>query len=92
MLLREKVAATNRDMIRFLRERRVDARPLIGGNITEQPFLRHVPHRNGDLPNAERVMRRGLFVGLHHRLDRPRIAYVADCIRAFVEAHSPPSP
>jgi len=92
MLLKEKVAATNRDMIRFLRERRVDARPLIGGNITEQPFLRHVPHRKGDLPNAERVMRRGLFVGLHHRLDRPRIAYLADCIRAFVEAHSPSAP
>lgn len=92
MLLKENVAATNRDMIRFLRERRVDARPLIGGNIAEQPFMRHVPHRKGGLPNAERVMRRGLFVGLHHRLDPPRIAYMADCIRKFVEEHLPSGP
>lgn len=55
------------ELLSILRSNSVDVRPIVAGNFTKNPVLRHLPHVDvGELPNADRVHSDGLFVGNHH--------------------------
>lgn len=55
------------ELLSILRSNSVDVRPIVAGNFTKNPVLKHLPHVDvGELPNADRVHFDGLFVGNHH--------------------------
>lgn len=69
----------------------VETRPIMAGNIAEQPAMQGINHRRqGDLPIARRIHRQGFFFGNHHgigRSEREAIArYVIQAVRV-----APPS-
>jgi CDP-6-deoxy-D-xylo-4-hexulose-3-dehydrase len=50
-----------------LRSAGVECRPIVAGDFTKNPVIKVMPHDIvGDLPNAARIDRDGLFVGNHH--------------------------
>jgi CDP-6-deoxy-D-xylo-4-hexulose-3-dehydrase len=56
----------------------VEYRPIVAGNFTRQPVLKHLDHRiSGDLKNAEIVNDRGFFVGNQEK-DLTRELHVLD--------------
>jgi CDP-6-deoxy-D-xylo-4-hexulose-3-dehydrase len=45
----------------------VECRPIVAGDFTKNPVIKLMPHDIvGELPNAARIDRDGLFVGNHH--------------------------
>jgi CDP-6-deoxy-D-xylo-4-hexulose-3-dehydrase len=89
LLVRPDSPFTRNELAAFLESRQVETRPIMAGNIEEQPVMRHFPYRAvGDLPTARFVMRNGLLVGLHHLLGgREREALVAH-LEEFVKTRA----
>jgi CDP-6-deoxy-D-xylo-4-hexulose-3-dehydrase len=57
-----------RDVLATLVAHGVEVRPIVAGNFTRQPVLRHLDHRiSGALPNADVVNDHGFFVGNQER-------------------------
>lgn len=77
---------TRRDMIQFLESRNIETRPVMAGNMAEQPSMSHIIHKKGILPNAEFVMRNSLFLGNHHMIRKKEREYVAQCIDDFLRS------
>jgi CDP-4-dehydro-6-deoxyglucose reductase, E1 len=82
--LREGGAARRTDLQRFLLERRIDSRLLLGGNLTRQPALQGLDHRvAGTLTNSDRATEASAWVGCYPGLTEPMIDWIAESVRAF---------
>jgi CDP-6-deoxy-D-xylo-4-hexulose-3-dehydrase len=82
--LREGGAERRTALQRFLLERRIDSRLLLGGNLTRQPALLGREHRvSGSLANADRMTEASVWVGCYPGLTEPMIDWIAEAIHAF---------
>ena len=82
--LHEGGAERRTELQRFLLERRIDSRLLLGGNLTRQPALAGLDHRIADsLANADRITEASLWVGCYPGLSEPMIDWIAESLRAF---------
>jgi CDP-6-deoxy-D-xylo-4-hexulose-3-dehydrase len=82
--LREGGAERRTALQRFLLERRIDSRILLGGNLTRQPALAGLDHRiAGTLANADRLTESALWVGCYPGLTEPMVDWIAESVRAF---------
>jgi CDP-6-deoxy-D-xylo-4-hexulose-3-dehydrase len=69
----------------FLDTRRIESRPIIAGNIADQPAMDLYEHRVvGDLPNASHIMKNGFTFGNHQGVDEAAREYVAGVLQDFV--------
>ena len=82
--LREGGAERRTALQRFLLERRIDSRLLLGGNLTRQPALQGLDHRiAGSLANSDRATEASVWVGCYPGLTEPMIDWIAESVRAF---------
>jgi CDP-6-deoxy-D-xylo-4-hexulose-3-dehydrase len=82
--LREGGAERRTELQRFLLERKIDSRLLLGGNLTRQPALQGLRHRvAGSLEGADRATEASLWVGCYPGLSEPMIDWIAESLRAF---------
>lgn len=71
----------------FLNEASIETRPIICGNIAEQPAMQLYEHRVvGDLRHSSNVMRRGFSFGNHQAIDYPARSYVTGKIEEFMKS------
>jgi CDP-6-deoxy-D-xylo-4-hexulose-3-dehydrase len=83
--LREGGPAERRELQRFLLERRIDSRLVLGGNLTRQPGYRGLEHRvAGPLAGADRVTESSLWVGCHPGLTGEMVDWIAESVREFL--------
>lgn len=83
--VRPEAPFTRDDLVRFLESRRIETRPIMAGNFSEQPAIRLFPHRiAGPLDRAEQVMRQSFFIGNHHAISDRSRAYVVECVDEFM--------
>ena len=55
------------DLVSVLKSNSIAVRPIVAGNFTRNPVMKHLPHVEfNDLKNADRVHTDGLFIGNHH--------------------------
>ncbi len=55
------------ELLAHFSEHGVETRPIVAGNFTVNPVMKHLKHAPLDsLPNAERLHRDGFFIGNHH--------------------------
>lgn len=89
LLIRPNAPFTRDELAAFLESLGVETRPIMTGNIEEQPVMRHFPYRAvGELPTARFIMRNGMLVGLHHGFgDKEREALVT-YIEEFVKTRA----
>jgi CDP-6-deoxy-D-xylo-4-hexulose-3-dehydrase len=68
----------------------VDTRMVWTGNATRQPAFSKYPFRQpaGGLPNADRVMERGLILPNNHSMSDDDCAYIGECLDGFVRSTS----
>jgi CDP-6-deoxy-D-xylo-4-hexulose-3-dehydrase len=73
-------------MQEFLLERGIPSRMVWTGNILRQPGFADIPHRTpaGGLPNADRVMDRGLTLPSHHGLSSDAVGHIAQSLGDFL--------
>ncbi len=82
--LREGGAQRRIALQRFLLERRIDSRLLLGGNLTRQPALLDREHRvPAPLENADRITESTLWVGCYPGLSEPMVDWIAESILDF---------
>jgi CDP-4-dehydro-6-deoxyglucose reductase, E1 len=82
--LRQGGAERRTALQRFLLERKIDSRLLLGGNLTRQPALAGLEHRvAGSLANADRITEASLWVGCYPGLSEPMLDWIAESLRAF---------
>jgi CDP-6-deoxy-D-xylo-4-hexulose-3-dehydrase len=85
--LRDGSSDERRDLQRFLLERKIDNRLLLGGNLTRQPGFLGREHRVvGALDNADRVTEATVWVGCYPGLTDEMVDWIAASIRSFVTA------
>lgn len=66
-ILDGRLAGRRRDVVAALDAAGIEARPVVAGNFTRNPVMRHLRAEvPASLPSADRVHEDGLFVGNHH--------------------------
>ena len=82
LILEGKLVNRRPDLIATLNEAEIESRPIVTGNFTRNPVIKHLDCAPfGDLPGADEVHDQGLFIGNHHfdltaQIDR--LAYILD--------------
>jgi len=79
------------ELQQWMESRGVDTRMVWSGNILRQPAFRKIPHRApaDGLPNADRVMERGLILPCHHAMGDADVDYLGETLGAFLARRSP---
>lgn len=79
LAVRPEAPFSRRQVVKYLRDRKVATRLLFGGNLVRQPAYQNVPHRRvGTLSNADFVMNRVFWVGVYPGLSAQMIDYMLD--------------
>ncbi|MFC1983975.1 aminotransferase class I/II-fold pyridoxal phosphate-dependent enzyme [Chloroflexota bacterium] len=76
---------TRKEMADFLEEKGVETRPIMTGNIDEQPAMRFFNYRKvGDLPNSRLIMRNSFLFGNHPGIGEEERKAIVEYIREFI--------
>lgn len=81
---------TRTDLQIFLENRNIQTRVVFTGNILRQPGYKDINCIGSaeDFVNADRVMRGGILLALHHGLTNAMLAHVHSSIEEFIEQFS----
>ena len=72
------------EFMQHLADWNIETRPIVAGNLAEQPFLKLFPHRvGGPLPAAQEIMRRGVYWGSHPQMNQEHIQHLAKAVESF---------
>ncbi len=73
----------------FMNSRGIETRPIIAGNIAEQPAMQYYAHRiSGSLEHSNHVMRNGFTFGNHQAINAAAREYVAKCVQEFLNEYT----
>ena len=76
-------------LVDLLSENGIESRPIVAGNFTKNPVIRHLRHVPlGELPEADDIHFNGLFVGNHHYDLRSEIERLVELLEKFEEKHA----
>ena len=68
MILINKLANNRDNVIKILENNNIETRPIVAGNFTRNPVIKHLNHRiSGKLTNADISDKQGFFLGNDHR-------------------------
>ncbi len=80
---------TRKELVDHLEMKLIETRPIMAGNMAEQPAMKHIPHRAvGELPNSKMIMRQSFFFGNHNGIQPEEREYIADSIINFLKGAS----
>ena len=89
LIVRPDAPFTRSEVVQFLESKGVETRPVMAGNMAEQPVMRHFAYRSdGALTNARFIMRNGLLFGTHHGIGPQEREALVDYIKEFVAIHT----
>lgn len=85
LILAGKFSERRRELVNIFANNSIASRPIVAGNFTRNPVIRHLPHVSiGPLKNADRVHFDGLFIGNHHYEMNEEFEILADSLKTFV--------
>jgi CDP-6-deoxy-D-xylo-4-hexulose-3-dehydrase len=83
--VRPEAPFTRGDLTNFLEAKGVETRPIMAGNIDEQPVMRFFPYRKvGNLPNSRLIMRNSFFFGNHQGMVGGERGAIAEYVSEFI--------
>ena len=82
-------APFNRDeIVSFLEKNKVETRPIMAGNMTEQPAMKYFEWRKvGDLEVSSDVMKNAFFFGNHPGIKEAEREKISSLIKEFVNSY-----
>ena len=81
------------ELVAHLEAKGLETRPIVAGNIAEQPALRLFPHRQvGDLPNSRLIMRQSFYFGNHQGIGAPERLAVKRYLLEFLDRYRDAAP
>jgi CDP-6-deoxy-D-xylo-4-hexulose-3-dehydrase len=85
--LKPETRMNREEMVAQLERDGIETRPIMAGNIAEQPVMRHIPHRiSGKLGNSRIIMRHSFFFGNHTGIGTEEREYIADRVVEFLDS------
>lgn len=89
LVIRKGAPFSKADLVRFLEASKIETRPIVAGNIAEQPAMSFVPHKvHGNLMVAREIMRKGLYFGVHQGIGPEQRGYIFDRFETFMKQYS----
>ncbi len=89
IILKEKAKFSRKELTDFLESKGIETRPIMAGNLAEQPALKLFSHRVADkLTNSEIIMDRAFFFGNHQDVGKREREYLVKCFDQFLKPRS----
>ena len=80
---------TRKELVNFLEGKGVETRPIMAGNMDEQPAMKLFRYKRvGDLPNSKLVTRNSFFFGNHHGIGKQGRKAILDYIIEFMSSRT----
>lgn len=77
---------TKDELVRYLEKNGIETRPIMTGNIVEQPVSKLFKFKvTGDLENSRYIMRNSFAIGNHHEINESKRKFIANIITRFIE-------
>jgi len=87
MIVQENAGFTRDELANYLESEGVETRPVVAGNLAAHPASHGFPNLTfGDLPGAELIHERGLYLGLHPVDATEQISRLCNTIGDFLRA------
>jgi CDP-6-deoxy-D-xylo-4-hexulose-3-dehydrase len=85
LTIRDGAPFTRKQIRDYLDAYGVETRPFFAGNILRHPAYAAIEHRVvGSLSGCDKILRDSFFMGVYPGITEVDMAYVIDCIRAFM--------
>lgn len=85
--VRDEAPFSRDEFQQHLEDNNIETRPILAGNLANQPVLEHVDHRiAGSLTGAQKIHENGLFIGNHHRLTDEKLEFIASTVENFADS------
>lgn len=89
LTVREDAHISHEEMVEYLEKKGVETRPIMAGNMLEQPVMAQLKHREvGNLKNSRHIMRNSFFFGNHNGIGPSEREFVADSLVDFMNSAS----
>src|SRR6266566_1010538 len=76
-------------LVNHLESKLIETRPIMAGNMAEQPVMKQLPHRvSGSLQNSRMIMRNSFFFGNHTGIGPTEREFIAETIIEFLNGTS----
>lgn len=86
MIIKENSPFTVKEFRDYLENAGVETRPIISGDMTQQPAFKLYEHRSsGSLKNSQDIMKNGLAVACHQSLEIDSLSHIVDSIEGFLK-------
>ena len=86
IILEGKLKGRRKQLIAELSEQNIETRPIVTGNFTRNPVIKHLNHTPiGNLPNSDELHDEGFFIGNHHFGLAREIEHLSQVLRKFEE-------
>ncbi|MCJ7646712.1 aminotransferase class I/II-fold pyridoxal phosphate-dependent enzyme [bacterium] len=83
--IRPDAPFTRKELVEFLESKGVETRPIMSGNIDEQPAMGIFGYRKvGELKNSRLIMRNSFLIGNHQRIGNEEKEAIIDYIGEFM--------
>ncbi len=90
LILEGQAAGKRADFVKGLESFGVESRPIVAGNFTKNPVMKHLNHCPLDnLPNADKIDADGLFIGNHHFNMDKEFSVLTDALDGFSKSLAP---
>ncbi|MCI0503524.1 DegT/DnrJ/EryC1/StrS family aminotransferase [Candidatus Micrarchaeota archaeon] len=83
MTIRDGAGFSREELAVHLEKNGIATRPLVCGNLAEQPAMKLFDYGKGDLSNAHYIMRHSLYIGIHPNIDDETLEQVCAVFDAF---------
>ena len=90
MIVKDESPFTRTDLQIFLEKRNIQTRVVFTGNILRQPGYKNIKcvGEANDFMNADRVMKGGILLALHHGLSDEMMNHIHDSIKEFIKEYT----
>jgi len=86
--VKEDAPFTRNEFTRYLERRRIETRPIMAGNIVQQPSMKNVHYKRvGELPVSKSVMERSFYIGCFPGIGEREREYQVKVITDFLDKH-----
>lgn len=86
IVVKKESPFSSRQLATFLESNNIEVRPIMSGNMVEQPSSQLYNYRiSGNLENSSYIMYNGLYLPNHQEIKKPQREFIAKVISQFVD-------
>ncbi|MGL5932163.1 MAG: DegT/DnrJ/EryC1/StrS family aminotransferase [Cetobacterium sp.] len=86
MILEGSLKEKRSELVKLLKENKIEVRPIVAGNFTKNEAIKYLNHEiSGELTGADEIHNSGFFVGNHSKSNKENIDFLINIIESFVK-------